>query len=130
MDNLFQLRMTGDGPFFVNASAIGSDGRAVAADGTAPFNGQVFFNPDAGTIGGLQRRMFSGPWTFNLDAGVIKRTRITERQSIEFRAEATNVTNHPSFGIGDQSINSTMFGRITETISVPRRIQFGLYYRF
>ncbi len=130
LDDLFQLRITGDGPFFVNASAIGTDGRAVAADGSPAFAGQVFFNPGAGAIGALQRRMFSGPWTFNLDAGVVKRTQITERQSIEFRAEATNVTNHPSFGIGDQSINSTTFGRIAETSSTPRRIQFGLYYRF
>lgn len=130
LDDLFQLRITGDGPFFVNASAIGTDGRAVAPDGTPAFNGQVLFNPGAGTIGGLQRRMFSGPWSFNLDAGLVKRTRITERQSIEFRAEATNVTNHPAFAVGDQSINSTTFGRVTETFSVPRRIQFGLYYRF
>jgi len=95
LDDLFQFRMTADGPFFINASAIGQDGRAVAPDGAAPFTGQVFFNPDAGSIGGLQRRMFSGPWTFNLDAGLIKHTQLTERQSIEFRAEATNVFNHP-----------------------------------
>ena len=130
LDNLLQLRVTSGGPFFVAASAIGADGRAVAADGSPAFNGQEFFNPEAGTIGALQRRMFSGPWSFNLDAGLVKRTRITERQSLEFRAEASNVTNHPSFAVGDQSINSTTFGRVTETISAPRRIQFGLYYRF
>ena len=122
--------MTGDGPVFVNASAIGQDGRAVAADGAAPFTGQVFFNPTAGSVGGLQRRMFSGPWTFNLDAGLIKHTQITERQSIEFRAEATNVFNHPAFVFGDQNINAVTFGQITETYSTSRRIQFGLYYRF
>ncbi len=58
----------------------------------------------------------------------MKRTRITERQSIEIRAEATNVTNHQAFSVGDQMINSTTFGRVTETSSSPRRIQFGLYY--
>ncbi len=130
LDDLFQFRMTGDGPFFVNTSAIGNDGRAVAQDGTQVFNGQVFFNPDAGSIGSLQRRMFSGPWTFNLDAGLMKHTQITERQSIEFRAEATNVFNHPAFFFADQSINSVSFGRITDTYSAARRIQFGLHYRF
>jgi hypothetical protein len=36
------------------------------ADGTAPFSGQVF-QPRAPTIGTLQRRMFNGPWTFDMD---------------------------------------------------------------
>ncbi len=131
LDDLFRLRVGGDGAFFVNASAINqADGRGVAPDGDANFAGQVFSNPGAGTIGALQRRMFSGPWAFDLDVGLVKRTQITERQSIEFRAEATNVLNHPTFFVGDQSINSVNFGHITETLSTPRRIQFGLYYRF
>jgi hypothetical protein len=56
-----KFRMTGIGPYFVAASAIGPDGRAVAPDGSAPFQGQVFFHPGPGTVGALQRRMFSGP---------------------------------------------------------------------
>ena len=45
LDNLIQFRMTAAGPYFIAASAIGPDGRGVAADGAEPFAGQVFFNP-------------------------------------------------------------------------------------
>jgi hypothetical protein len=122
--------MTGDGPVFVPASIKGADGRAVSPDGDPNFTGQVFSNPDPGNIGALQRRMFSGPWTFNLDMGVLKTTKITERQSLEFRMETTNAPNHPQFLVGDQNINSVEFGKITDTFSYSRRVQFGLYYRF
>ena len=111
--------------------------RGVGPDGQAPFRGQVFTNPGPGSIGALQRRMFSGPWTFSMDAGVQKRTKISERQSLEFRMEATNVFNHPAFYVGDETqaitrfnINSTTFGRINGTLASRRVIQFGLYFRF
>ena len=89
--------MTGNGPYVVDPSVIGPDGRAVAPDGARRFSGQVFFNPGAGDIGALQRRMFSGPWTFDMDAGIQKLTHITEHQTVEFRMEAGNVFNHPTF---------------------------------
>jgi len=130
LDNLLKLRMTGIGPYFVAASAIGPDGRAVAPDGSAPFQGQVFFHPGPGTLGTLQRRMFSGPWASNLDFGIQKRTRITETQSIEIRMESTNIFNHPTWFVEDQNIDSTTFGRITRTFFGRRLIQFGAYYRF
>src|SRR5207247_1184372 len=47
--NMSQLRdvmsfhMTGNGPFMVSSSVVGSDGRAVAPDGAAAFAGQAFF---------------------------------------------------------------------------------------
>ena len=126
--------MTGDGPFFVDKSAIAQDGRGVAPDGTTPFAGQAFFNPGPGEIGSLQRRAFSGPWTFDMDAGIQKLTKLTERQSVEFRMEAGNVLNHPTFyvnqGSSIQNINSTTFGRIVNAFTDRRVIQFGLYYRF
>ena len=52
----------------VAQSAINpNDGTGTNSTGEAPFTGQVFSNPGAGTIGTLQRRMFSGPWSFDLD---------------------------------------------------------------
>jgi hypothetical protein len=130
LDDIVSFRMTGNGPYFVAASAIGSDGRGVAADGSAPFTGQVFFNPGAGTVGGLQQRMFSGPWDFNLDFGIQKTTKISERHSVELRMESSNIFNHPTFSSPQGSINSTTFGKITGTFFGRRVIQFGLFYRF
>jgi len=130
LDGLLALRISGVGPYFAAASLIGADARAVAPDGERPFSGQAFFHPGAGAIGGLQRRMFSGPWVFNLDFAVLKNTRITERQSVELRMESSNIFNHPTWFVGDQGISSTQFGRITNTFFGRRLIQFGLYYRF
>jgi len=53
--------------------------------------------------GALQRRRFSGPWNFNLDLAVQKITRIAERHSLEFRMESFNLTNRPTFYVGDEA---------------------------
>ena len=130
LDNALALRMTGNGPYFVAASAIGADGRGVAADGRAPFDGQLFYQPVAGAIGTLQRRMFDSPGYFNIDFSVLKVFQLGEKQRLEFRMESSNFTNHPSFNFGDQTITSSTFGRITGLQSARRVIQFGLYYKF
>ena len=123
-------RMTGNGPYMVDSSIIGADGRGVGVDGAAPFNGQVFFNPGFGTLGALQRRYFSGPSWFNMDFALQKAFRITERHSVEVRMSSTNFFNNATFYTGDMDINSVNFGRITGVQTNPRRIQFELFYRF
>ncbi|MGH9672953.1 MAG: hypothetical protein ACRD44_07195, partial [Bryobacteraceae bacterium] len=130
LDELIGFRMTGNGPYFIAASAIAADGRAVAADGQPAFNGQVFSHPGAGVVGNLQRRMFSGPWIFDFDFGLRKKTRITERHSVDVTANAYNVLNHPAFFIGDQGIESVNFGQIRTTFTVRRQLQLGLEWRF
>jgi hypothetical protein len=96
----------------------------------APFTGQVFTNPGAGTLGTLQRRAFSGPWSFDLDASIQKNIKLTERQSLEIRMEGVNVLNHPTFWVGDQNINSNTFGAIASMLNSPRVMQFGMRYMF
>lgn len=130
LDQLLGVRMTAQGPMYIAASALGPDGRAVVSDGQTPFNGQVFFHPQAGTIGGLQRRMFSGPATLDFNASVQKVTRVTERHSLEIRVEAFNVMNHPTWYLEDQNIESTNFMKITQNFNGRRLLQFGVYYRF
>src|SRR5262249_6419030 len=88
LQDLFQVRMTGKGLSDVASSAIGSDGRGVAPDGTAPFNGQVFFNPGPGTIGALQRAILNGPGLWSMDFQAAKTARLTERQALEMRLDA------------------------------------------
>ena len=135
--------MTGNGPMFINPANVNAQGLGASPPGTAPFSGQIFFNPDPGTLGTLQRLMFNGPWDFNWDFSVQKTTKITERQSVEFRADFYNITNHPAFTAGDEyneysgagvinafSVNQPNFGKISGTWNGSRVIQFGLYYRF
>jgi hypothetical protein len=137
--------MTPNGPMFINPSVIGPGGFGVSPPGVAPFQGQIFFNPGAGDLGTLQRRMFNGPWDFNWDFAILKTTKVTERQSIEFRADFFDVTNHPAFTAGDENgdftpagvinsfnVNQPNFGKISTYAftNSSRVIQFGLYYRF
>jgi hypothetical protein len=89
----------------------------------------VFFNPPAGTLGVLQRRLFDGPWFFGLDASILKTVVIREQQTLELRMDAFNLPNHTSFFAGDQNINSTTFGVVSSTYGA-RLVQFGVHYRF
>jgi hypothetical protein len=56
-----------------------------------------------------------GPWLQKWDVSVVKRTKIGERKSIEFRAQALNLFNHPNFflvpnGSGNITIGN-LFGQ-------------------
>ena len=125
----------GGSVYYINPSVIGPNGTGAAADGSAPFAGQVFFNPDAGTVGSLQRRVLNAPGYNNYNFALVKDTKVTERQSLQFRADFYNIFNHPNFFVNDQNINSVNFGKITSQFNSadgvgPRLVQFGLYYKF
>jgi hypothetical protein len=129
------LYMTGNGPYFINPAHVAASGLGVAGDADPAFNGQVFFNPQPGSVGSLQRRILDGPGFWDYDFSVSKDTKITERQSLEFRADMFNVFNHPNFFTADQLVNSSTFGKITSLIASGNRVtnrvfQFGLFYRF
>jgi hypothetical protein len=131
LKQIVHFQMTGNGPMEIAPSAINqSNGTGVSAPGTASFAGEVFFNPTAGNLGTLQRRQFSGPWTFTTDMSLLKSIAISDRHSLDVRMEAYNALNHPTFWSGDQNINSTTFGVISSMFYNPRVLQFGAHYRF
>lgn len=101
--------------------------------------GSNFVNPEPGALGSLGRGAIEGPSFFTTDFSVIKRTRITENQNVEFRAEFFNVFNNVNFGIPSPdstgnpptlNVNGANFGVIDETRGSPRIIQFALRYNF
>jgi hypothetical protein len=129
--SLFGIVKRPDGIFFINPAVRNPHtGTAVADDGAEPFPGQVFFNPEPGQVGNLERLMFNGPSLFTWDMGVSKRTRLTQRTSLELRAEFFNVLNHPVFAVGDQDINSGDFGRVSGVQVAPRVIQLAARLSF
>jgi hypothetical protein len=94
----------------------------------------VFFHPQAGTIGGLQRRMFSGPATVDFNASIQKITRLTERHSLEIRVEAFNVLNRANYQLPNNTFGTGTtpragFGAATAAAD-PRQVQFGLRVDF
>jgi hypothetical protein len=129
--SVVRYEMTGNGPYVVAQSAINqNDGSGTNAVGEAAFQGQIFSNPGAGTLGTLQRRSFSGPGSFDVDLSVQRNFSITERQSVEVRMEGVNILNHPSFYSGEQNINSATFGVLGSTFNPARVMQFAARYRF
>ncbi|MBC8167982.1 MAG: hypothetical protein H7Y20_19195 [Bryobacteraceae bacterium] len=90
-----------------------------------------FSAPGPGELGNTGRNAFNGPPSFNMDATLIKRTRITERIGLELRGDATNLTNTPTFGLPTTTLSSTTFGRIRDVVnSSSRKIQVGAKVTF
>jgi hypothetical protein len=55
---------------------------------------------------------------------------ITERQQLQFRAEAFSVFNHPNFGTGSTSVTNTAAGLLTTEPIGQRVLQLALRYAF
>jgi hypothetical protein len=66
----------------------------------------------------------------NFDASVIKRFIITERTYFQFRMEAFNILNHPTFQAPSTQVTSANFGLITAQANRPRQLQIGLRFVF
>jgi len=72
----------------------------------AVFNPAAFAIPAAGTWGNLGRYAARGPGYYEIDTALQKRFRVTERASLNFRAEAFNLFNHPIYANPSGSIGS------------------------
>ena len=131
IEDALGFRMTDDGPFFVAASAISPrDGSGVSPAGEAPFAGQIFSHPDPGEAGALQRRLFSGPSALGFDFSLMKKTRLSDSQHITVGARVENILNHPTFFAGNQFLDDEQFGRISGTLTSPRRVELLLRWGF
>ncbi len=132
--SLLGVRKVGDKIYWIDPKVIDPlSGRAVGADNAsnAPgFDGQVFFNPSAGEVGNLPVMAFDGPSQFRIDLALSKRFRFAERYGFELKGEAFNLTNTPSFFIGDMNVNSTTFGRLTGVNIGSRYMQLSGRFDF
>ncbi len=89
----------------------------------------IFVNPVPGSPGTMALSSFEGPGSVRFDINLVKRVKISERVSLEFRADALDALNKPQFGNPEADINSVNFGRITTAdgnriIVVSGRINF------
>ncbi len=82
------------------------------------------------TFGNLGRNSLQEDGIFNWDVGLMKNFDITERVKLQFRWEAFNVTNHPSYGTPNTNLSSPDVGKITSTLGLPRQQQLGLRVSF
>ena len=74
--------------------------------------GQPYFNPLAFApvtdvrFGNSGRDILRGPGVFNLDASLFRDFKVSERFSLQFRAEAFGVTNTPQFGTPGSTVSA------------------------
>jgi hypothetical protein len=95
------------------------------------FNPNAFVLPAAGTFGNLGRGTLTGPGLADVDLSLVKNTAVSERTSLQFRAEFFNVLNRANFGTPNaivfaNGVVSSSAGLITATATTSRQIQFGL----
>ncbi len=98
------------------------------------FNTDAFAPPPAFTFGNVSRTLpdIHSDGLFNLDLSVFKNIPIRERWKLQFRAEAFNFTNTPTFDTPGRIFGSATFGVVTATAfnPKPREIQLALRLLF
>jgi carboxypeptidase family protein len=91
----------------------------------------AFSLPAQGTFGSAGVGVLRAPGYKNLDIGLSKKFNLTESKYFDFRAEFFNFTNTPSFAPPGANLSvPATFGRITDTVSNPRNLEFALKFHF
>jgi len=106
------------------------------------FNTDAFSTPDPGTIGNTTRNRLRQPGIAQLDMGIFKSFKFSERYSLKFKWEVFNVLNHAMFAYETGNVNSGSFGKYFATPDVgigldpilgtgaQRNMQFGVQVDF
>jgi hypothetical protein len=66
----------------------------------------------------------------NLDLSGVKNTPLFEGLTLQLRAEAFNIFNHPQFGPPDTALGDNTTGMISSQVNAPRELQFALKLLF
>ena len=87
--------------------------------------------PNANHVeGNSGRDQLEVPGLNDWDMGLMKPTKVSERFSLQFRAETFNTWNHAQFSTPSTSYVPATFGRISSLLITPRQIQLGLKLMF
>ncbi len=97
-------------------------------------------------FGDSARRVARGPGSVNFDFSLFKEVAFLERFRVQFRAEAFNLTNTPTFGLPSSNSpsmtcigrtpgsacndNNPEFGKLTGSSATGRQVQFGMKFIF
>jgi hypothetical protein len=117
---------TFDGPDTSNTNAINTGNAPLRPDRIRPKSFKVPGSPDSDTLcsnpanigrfGNAGVNILEAGHLVDFDLALMKDFHLTERMNLQFRGTATNVFNHPNFGIPGSDISSPgTFGAITNT---------------
>ena len=103
---------------------VNSSGYTVAYLANNP-NAQ-YITASYGALANAPRNTLAMPHINNWDMSVVKRINITERQSVEFQAQALNMFNHPQFTPGyiNDIASLGQSGSTIRTILIPQNANF------
>lgn len=130
----YNLTIAGD---IANTGNIGYErvdkvGNATLSDPTTSqwFNKAAFAAPAQYTFGNLARNALRADPYNDLDVSAFKNFPIKEAAKLQFRVEAFNALNHPTWGTPGTSFGTAAFGVVSATRSTERVIQLSLkvYY--
>jgi Carboxypeptidase regulatory-like domain/TonB dependent receptor len=143
--NLIGKIQTFDARHVSSFSASGANCSGASPDANGNISGNFYFNPTAfdcqfnndlhlapgsiASFGNLGRNTIRGPGINNWDISFLKKIKITESKSLEFRAEMFNAFNHAQFLNPDTSGFDGTFGQISQTRG-PRLVQFALKFYY
>ncbi len=108
---------TPQGVFFFNPDRLNITTNTNGTLQAATLKDGILGAPAPGNFGNFPRNAMNAPSFFQMDFGVLKRTRITERANLEFRAEFFNLFNTVNFSAGTLAFDAARFGQITGTFS-------------
>ena len=105
---------------------------------------ELYFDPCSysvplpGTLGNAGRNTLIAPSIFNADVSVQREFVVDSKRRLQFRAEIFNVPNRANFGQALSGVFSGAYpgrpnptaGRINETVTTSRQIQFALRFSF
>jgi hypothetical protein len=93
------------------------------------FNTDAFAVAPQFTVGDASRNPVRGPGYRNVDLAISRRLPLTGRSTLELRADAFNLLNHPPFGNPNGVLGSASFGSISSA-GDPRLVQLAVKYGF
>ena len=128
-----------DGNNNQRANQLNSDPYCAVITPQCYLNPAAFGIPALGTLGNMSPYNVLTPGQWTLDATLLRQFRIRERQTLEVRAEAFNLTNtyHPGIpsGVGtgfsgiSTAVNAGNFGQVTSALD-PRIMQVAMKFMF
>lgn len=128
-------------PMFITASSsqLNAPGNTQVPNLVKPFHksyhigaGRQWFDPTSfaapvgAVLGNLGKNVYSGPGYVTFDTTLRRDVPLTEKLTLQLRADAFNALNHPTFANPNTDSTSTSFGQVTGTAnSSPRILEFA-----
>jgi hypothetical protein len=105
----------------------------IVEDPSAPrgqrFNRDAFTAPPAGEHGNTGRNQFRGFAAYQVDLGLQRTIRLTDRTRFQLRVDAFNVLNTANFGLPVTSLTDARFGTPTQTLNEAGGFDTNRLYR-